>query len=319
MIQDILEVINRIGRILSFCIILVGLFPSSSYAQIEENFEVITRVLRDFKVTMSERASRFYMGESISHNLEQQLRSNYYVNNNERIIAAYDDTYWVDSPLLHTFEYGAVFTDKYIYTLARTDRWCHPQKKKQVVVFDYGFIARHCTVTWCKKHVLVESNRPPSNRHANVLAVPVYFSGLYPNEMAKLIKSIAFRINERDADKEREEKRKAAELEAKLRTGFVESYYKSHYEDAAFKAGTYRRKYGTAELSADEYNILGYMYMDGLGFQKNTEEARYYFEKAAEKGDAQGVQNLILLYVHDIKDYDAAAEWMVKRNLKKEK
>jgi hypothetical protein len=60
---------------------------------------------------------------------------------------------------------------------------------------------------------------------------------------------------------------------------------------------------------------LGYMYYEGLGITQNYITAKYWFEKAAEKGEARAMNNLGYLFQHGYgvtQNYTTAKYWYEK-------
>ncbi len=93
----------------------------------------------------------------------------------------------------------------------------------------------------------------------------------------------------------------------------------SHYSVGveAFQAGDYRLAFdswslGAYEDSTDAQYNLGVLYIEGLGVERNLEQARFWFLRAAEKLHVEALYNLGHLSLDGLgveKDIHKALDW----------
>ncbi len=89
------------------------------------------------------------------------------------------------------------------------------------------------------------------------------------------------------------------------------------HEDSADVVRDYQKAAEQGDVNAQ--SILGAMYYEGKGVQKNYAKAFEWFEKAAKQGDADAQNILGLRYYNGEgvpKDYTKAFEWFEKQSSK---
>ena len=94
----------------------------------------------------------------------------------------------------------------------------------------------------------------------------------------------------------------------------INKYWFSQQYDKCFQ--------GHLEIAKQGYPLaecqVGYFYLEGIGVEKNLEQAFYWTRRAAEHGDRDAQYNLAEFYANGLfvrKDLDLAKEWYKKAAL----
>ena len=282
-----------------------------------------------------------------SYLLDNKLRNLYRIRDaqNEYIMAAYDDAKtfvqetesslnvvndkvknWfgydlgigensTEKNIQESFQTGVVFTNKGIY--ARVD-----ETGTHIRVIKYSeYGQKYGEIRWSDEHLAV------LNKKGDVhLIIPLVNSPILPAEMAELVKKLVHvftkegirQLKAEEAriratarvEREKEKKRLIAAEKEKKRVTDALSLASSHFEKRE-----YNQSFNILNEHKDSqyfdnyyYNLLGVMYLDGLGTQKNLDFAEKYLRKA-DLEDAVTKFNLGYLYSEKGDDISALA-WM---------